>query len=69
MVNQALAMLQRERPGVTVSYTLRVQSDDFGVDPFSVQILQSAVRNGVRVSIVNPMVMLGGDRIFQGFSG
>jgi hypothetical protein len=34
-----------------------VQSDDFGVDPFSVQILQSAVRNGVRVSIVNPMVM------------
>ena len=57
MVNQALATLQRRRPSVTVSYTLRVQSDDFGVDPFSVQVLQSAVRNGVRVSVVNPMVM------------
>ena len=54
-VNQALATVQRER-GTSVSYTLRVQGQDYGVDPFSVQILQSAARHGVNV-VVNPMLM------------
>lgn len=56
MVNQALAKLQQERPGFTVSYTLRVQGQDYGVDPFSEQILRSAAAHGVKV-IVNPMLM------------
>ncbi|WP_189053183.1 chitinase [Longimycelium tulufanense] len=55
LVNQALATVQRER-GTSVSYTLRVQGQDFGVDPFSVQILQSAARHNVDV-LVNPMLM------------
>ncbi|MFB9907959.1 chitinase [Allokutzneria oryzae] len=55
LVNQALATIQRER-GTAVSYTLRVQGQDYGVDPFSVQILQSAARNNVDV-LVNPMLM------------
>ncbi|WP_394825344.1 chitinase [Pendulispora albinea] len=55
LVNNALKTLQSER-GTTVSYTLRVQGQDYGVDPFSVQILKSAARIGVNV-IVNPMLM------------
>lgn len=54
-VNQALAKLQAER-GTKVSYTLRVQSDDTGVDPYSLQVLQSAADHGVDV-LVNPMTM------------
>jgi hypothetical protein len=55
MVNTALAQLQRER-GTTISYTMRVQGDDFGMDPYSVQVLQSAAARGVNVT-VNPMTM------------
>jgi chitinase len=55
MVNTALAQLQRER-GTTISYTMRVQGDDFGMDPYSVQVLQSAAAHGVNVT-VNPMTM------------
>ncbi|SHG05142.1 chitinase [Streptoalloteichus hindustanus] len=54
-VNQALATVQRER-GTSVSYTLRVQGQDYGVDPFSLQILHSAARHKVDV-LVNPMLM------------
>ncbi|GAA4028491.1 hypothetical protein GCM10022247_61830 [Allokutzneria multivorans] len=54
-VNQALATVQRER-GTSVGYTLRVQGQDYGVDPFSLQILQSAARHNVDV-LVNPMLM------------
>ena len=54
-VNQALATIQRER-GTTISYTLRVQGQDYGVDPFSVEILRSAAQHGVDV-LVNPMLM------------
>jgi chitinase len=32
-VNAALAQVQRERPDVTVSYTLMVQGDDYGITP------------------------------------
>jgi hypothetical protein len=55
MVNTVLAQLQRER-GTSVSYTMRVQGDDFGMDPYSVQVLQSAAARGVNVA-VNPMTM------------
>ncbi|RRO16702.1 glycosyl hydrolase [Saccharopolyspora rhizosphaerae] len=55
LVNEALATLQAER-GTKVSYTLRVQADDTGLDPYSVQVLQSAAAHGVDV-LVNPMTM------------
>jgi chitinase len=55
MVNQALLAVQQAR-GTTISYTLRVQAQDYGIDPFSVSILQDAASRGVNV-LVNPMVM------------
>ncbi|MCO5966941.1 cellulose binding domain-containing protein [Actinoallomurus soli] len=54
-VNTALKQLQSAR-GTAVTYTLRVQSSDYGVDPFSVQILQDAASRGLNVT-VNPMLM------------
>jgi chitinase len=54
-VNQALARVQAER-GTAVSYTMRVLGDDYGMDPYSVQVLQSAAAHGVDV-LVNPMTM------------
>ena len=54
-VNQALLAVQQAR-GTTISYTLRVQGQDYGVDPFSVSILQDAASRGLNV-LVNPMVM------------
>lgn len=55
MVNDALARVQDER-GTEISYTMRVQGDDYGMDPYSVQVLQSAAARGVDV-LVNPMTM------------
>jgi len=55
MVNQALKRIQDER-GTSVSYTMRVLGDDYGMDPYSVQVLQSAAAHGVDV-LVNPMTM------------
>jgi chitinase len=54
-VNTALKQLQSAR-GTAISYTLRVQGQDYGVDPFSVQILQDAASRGLNVT-VNPMLM------------
>ncbi|WP_329257347.1 chitinase [Actinoallomurus sp. NBC_01490] len=54
-VNTALKQLQSER-GTAITYTLRVQGQDYGVDPFSVQILQDAASRGLNVT-VNPMLM------------
>ncbi|WP_240506821.1 carbohydrate-binding protein [Thermoactinospora rubra] len=54
-VNTALKQLQAER-GTVVSYTLRVQGQDYGVDPFSLDILKDAAARGLNV-IVNPMLM------------
>jgi hypothetical protein len=54
-VNTALKQLQSER-GTVITYTLRVQGQDYGVDPFSVQILQDAASRGLNVT-VNPMLM------------
>lgn len=57
-MNQALAQVQRARPGVTVSFTLMVQGDDFGLNPqLGVDLLVNAKATGVDVDIVNPMTM------------
>ncbi|MFD0559151.1 chitinase [Stackebrandtia endophytica] len=55
MVNTALKRLQTER-GTAVGYTLRVQGQDYGMDPYSVQILQDAAAQGME-PLVNPMLM------------
>lgn len=58
MMNKALAQVQRERPGTTISYTLMVQGDDFGLTPaLGYDVLVNAKANGVNVGIVNPMTM------------
>jgi chitinase len=54
-VNSALKQLQAER-GTVISYTMRIQGQDYGMDPFSVQILQDAAAKGLNV-LVNPMLM------------
>ncbi|UOX86929.1 cellulose binding domain-containing protein [Amycolatopsis sp. FBCC-B4732] len=54
-VNQALLRLQQQR-GTHISYTMRIQGQDYGMDPFSVQILQDAASRGLNV-VVNPMLM------------
>ncbi|MBP2476914.1 hypothetical protein JOF53_005786 [Crossiella equi] len=57
-MNRALAQVQRERPGTTVSFTLMVQGDDYGLTPaLGVDLLKNAKANGVRVDLVNPMTM------------
>ena len=58
MMNKALAQVQRDRPGTTISYTLMVQGDDFGLNPaLGTDVLTNAKANGVNVGIVNPMTM------------
>ena len=54
-VNQALLRLQQNR-GTKISYTMRIQGQDYGMDPFSVSILQDAASRGLNV-VVNPMLM------------
>ena len=57
-MNKALAQLQRERPSTTVSYTLMVQAEDYGLTPgLGVDLLKNAAANNVRVDIVNAMAM------------
>jgi hypothetical protein len=56
-VNSALKQLESARPGITVSYTLRVIADSYGLDPSAVAILQSAENQGARIDVVNPMTM------------
>jgi len=58
VMNKALAQVQRERPEVTVSFTMPVQGDDYGLTiDLGVNVLKSAKANGVRVDIVNAMTM------------
>lgn len=54
-VNTALARLQAER-GTSVTYTLRMQSDTYGLTPAAVALLDNAKEHGVSV-MVNPMTM------------
>ncbi|MCG8928271.1 cellulose binding domain-containing protein [Lentzea sp. CC55] len=55
VVNTALKRLQDTR-GTTVSYTMRIQGQDYGMDPYSVDVLKDAAAKGVTV-LVNPMLM------------
>jgi len=58
MVCTALAKVQQLRPGTTVSFTLMVQGDDYGLTPeLGVKVLLAAKAAGVEVSIVNAMTM------------
>jgi chitinase len=58
MMTKALAQVQRDRPGTSVSFTLMVQGDDYGLnDALGVAVLTAAKANGVNVGIVNPMTM------------
>lgn len=54
-VNRALERLQRER-GTQITYTLHVRGDGEGVDARSLQILHSAAKHGLTVT-VNPLLM------------
>lgn len=58
LVNAALAKLQMERPTTTVSYTLMVQAEDYGLNPdLGLRTIQNAKAKGVKVHIVNGMTM------------
>ena len=57
-MSQALVKLQKERPQTTLSLTLEVQSDDYGLnDALGFDVLKNLEKHGVRVDIVNPMAM------------
>lgn len=50
--------MQGERPEVTVSYTMMIQGEDYGMVPdLGVAVLENAKANGVRVDLVNAMTM------------
>jgi len=56
-MNAALAQLQKENPSITVSYTLMVQGDDYGVtNELGVNVLKNAAKHGVRnyFQYINP---------------
>jgi chitinase len=58
IMNGALAKLQQERPETTVSFTLMIQGEDYGLTPaLGVDVLVSAKNHGVRVDLVNAMTM------------
>lgn len=62
-MNNALKILQSQIPGLTISFTLMVQGDDYGItDELGVKALQSAAKLGVVVDIVNPMAMEFGSK-------
>ncbi|MFE6287907.1 chitinase [Streptomyces sp. NPDC057877] len=53
--SEAIALLQRDRPGLEVSFTLPVMPS--GLDDDSVALLESANDHGVQVATVNIMTM------------
>ena len=57
--NQAIKLLQAANPGLTVSYTLPVLPAGLTAD--GVYLIQSAVKYGARVDVVNLMTMDFGD--------
>ena len=65
--NQALAALQKANPGLAINYTVPVNETGFGSSKTS--LLQSAVSNGVTVSVVNIMTMDFGSAISSGQYG
>ena len=59
LMNGALALLQTQRPDISVSFTLMVQGEDYGLTPgaLGVQLLENARDHGVKVDMVNAMAM------------
>jgi hypothetical protein len=56
---QAIATLQRNNPGLSVSYTVQTEPD--GINSLATTILQDAIAAGVQIGVVNVMSMdLGG---------
>ncbi|MFA4861316.1 chitinase [Methanoregula sp.] len=53
--NRVIARLEAANPGLRVSYTLPVEPDGLSADGLS--LLKNAVKNGVRVDVVNIMTM------------
>ncbi|KAH9394709.1 hypothetical protein TYRP_004766 [Tyrophagus putrescentiae] len=63
-MNSALKILQGEMPDLTISYTLMIQGDDYGLtDALGVEVLKSAAKHGLRVDIVNAMTMEFGSKL------
>jgi len=57
-VNRALAQVQSDRPSTSVSYTLMVQAEEYGLNPdLGLKTIQNAKERGVKVDIVNGMTM------------
>lgn len=63
-MNGALKILQGKMPDLTISYTLMIQGDDYGLtDALGVEVLKSAEKHGLRVDIVNAMTMEFGSKL------
>ena len=63
-MNSALKILQSSGPTVTVSFTLMVQGDDYGVtDALGVEVLKNAAHHSVQIDIVNAMTMEFGSKL------
>lgn len=53
-MNEALQILQQQIPDLTISFTLMIQGDDYGLtDVLGVEVLRNADKHGVKVDIVN----------------
>lgn len=58
VLNKAIAILQKQFPGLYVSYTLPIGQPQWGaIQASGLAILQNAISNGVNVSLVNGMLM------------
>jgi len=56
--NKAIAALQKNHPGLYISYTLATQNPAWGsLTADAISLLKNAVSNGVEVSVVNGMIM------------
>lgn len=67
MRNQAIAILEKNNPGLEVSYTLPVLPD--GLTQDGVNLLKSAVSNNAHIDLVNIMTMDYGDQYDSQFGG
>jgi len=56
--NKAIAALQKNHPGLYISYTLATQNPAWGsLTADAIALLKNAVSNGVEVTVVNGMIM------------
>ncbi|KAI2807703.1 hypothetical protein BLOT_005642 [Blomia tropicalis] len=64
IMNEALQILQKQIPDLTISFTLMIQGDDYGLtDVLGVEVLRNADKHGVKVDIVNAMTMEYGTKL------